>query len=178
MRITKILNRIYYLYLNYFYKTIEIDKSASIDFRTEIIEKTNIKIGAKSVLYKNITIYKNSKSFFSIGKHTHVAPYSYFLLQDKSIDIGDNVAIAKNCSFFCITNSIPDKSNILFKDSYSSGDIKIGNNVFIGTNCVVLPNTVIHDHVVIGANSTAKGELESGYLYGGNPIKKIRKLFI
>ena len=62
MRITKILNRIYYLYLNYFYKTIAIDKSASIDFRTEIIDKTNIKIGVKSILYKNITIYKSSKS--------------------------------------------------------------------------------------------------------------------
>lgn len=156
---------------------MNIHKKAFIDFRVEIDKKSDIQIGCKSVLYKKITIYKSKKGSFTMGNYSHIAPYCYFLLQDNKIEIRDNVAIAKNCSFFCVSNSIPNNSQTLFKDSYILGDIKIGNNVFIGTNCVILPNTIIEDNVVVGANSTVKGKLENGYLYGGNPAKKIKKIF-
>lgn len=172
-----IVNKLHIFYYNSFYNNINIHKKAFIDFRVEIYKKSNIKIGFKSILYKYITLYKSKKGSFIMGSHSHIAPYCYFLLQDNTIKIGNNVAIAKNCSFFCISNSIPNNSKTLFKDSYFLGDIEIGNNVFIGTNCVILPNTIIEDNIVIGANSTIKGKLENGYLYGGNPVKKIKKVF-
>ncbi|HIP14183.1 MAG TPA: transferase [Sulfurimonas autotrophica] len=65
---------------------------------------------------------------------------------------------------------------MLFKDSYVKGDVKIGNNVLIGTHCVILPNTIIEDNVVVAANSTVKGQLKSGFLYGGNPVTIIKAL--
>ncbi len=49
----------------------------------------------------------------------------------------------------------------------------IGNNVFIGYGTIVLGGTVINDNVIIGANSLVCGELESNYVYAGNPVKKI-----
>lgn len=173
----RICNKLFRLYLNTFYKTIKLSQNAVIDFRCEIEKKSNIYIDEKSIIYKNTTIYKQESSTLNIGKHSHIAPYGYFLMDNYSITVGDNVAIAKNCSFFCITNSIPKSSDILFKDSYESGDIVIGSNVFMGANCVILPNTVIENNVVIGANSTVKGKLKSGYLYGGNPVKKIKRVF-
>jgi acetyltransferase-like isoleucine patch superfamily enzyme len=171
------INRVYRLYLKIFYKNrITLHKGAKIDYRCEIVDKKNISIGQKSILYKKTTIYKQNRAFFKIGEYSHIAPYGYFLMENQNITIGDNVAIGKNCSFFCVTNSIPLDMNILYKDSYLKGDIDIGDNVFIGTNCVILPNTIIESDVVIGANSTIKGRLEKGYLYGGNPVKKIRKV--
>ena len=178
MSIKKVINKIYTQYLNMVFKSITLDKTSRIDYRCEIAHKNNITIGKRSILYKNITIYKNREGNLKIGDDSHIAPFGYFLMEGFDIAIGNSVAIAKNCSLFCVSNNIPTNSATLFKDSYSKGDIIIGDNVFIGTNCVVLPNTIIPDNVVIGANSTVKGELESGYLYGGNPAKKIRKLFI
>ncbi len=175
--VKKILNILNLKYLTLFYKTIKLEKGAIIDYRCEIDSKTNISVGKKSILYKHVTIYKKREGELTIGEKSHVAPYGYFLLASKRISIGDNVAIAKNCSFFCSTNSIPLEDSTLFKDSYQEGDIDIGNNVFMGANCVVLPDTVIEDDVVIGANSIIKGHLEKGYLYGGNPVKKIKKVF-
>ncbi|HHH55404.1 MAG TPA: acyltransferase [Bacteroidetes bacterium] len=173
---TKILNKLYCKYLTQ-YKSISFASFVVIDYRCEIDTKTNLKIGKKSKLYKNTTIYKAKESELVIGHDSHIAPFGYILMGEYNLIIGDNVAIAKNCSFFCITNSIPTDSSILFKDSYDVGDITVGNNVFIGSNCVILPKTTIGENIVIAANSTVKGVLESGYLYGGNPAIKIRKLF-
>lgn len=159
-----------------FYSTIKLGKGSIIDYRCEIEEKNNISTGKKSVLYKHITFYKQQEGFLSIGDFSHIAPYGYFLIQKQNLTIGDNVAIGPYCAIFCSTNSIPKDRDILFKDNYVNGDVKIGNNVFIGTHCVVLPNTVIEDNVVVAANSTVKGQLKSGFLYGGNPVTIIKAL--
>ncbi|CAA6805000.1 MAG: Unknown protein [uncultured Sulfurovum sp.] len=177
MLLKKIFNKFYRYYLNLFYKTIKLDKSSTIDYRSEIESKSNIIIGKKSILYKSITIYKKNESLFKMGSESHVAPYGYFLMDKYNITLGNRVVIAKNCSFFCVSNAIPI-DNSLFKDTYVQGDIVVGNNVFIGTNCVVLPNTIIQDNVVVASNSTIKGELESGWLYGGNPVQKIKKVYV
>jgi acetyltransferase-like isoleucine patch superfamily enzyme len=97
-------------------------------------------------------------------------------MEKQNLTIGNNVSIGPFCSIFCSANSIPDNKEILFKDSYIKGDVNIGNNVFIGTHCVILPNTVIEDNIVVAANSIVKGKLKSGFLYAGNPVKKIKVL--
>lgn len=43
--------------------------------------------------------------------------------------------------------------------------------VFIGANCVILPGSIIHENVVIGAGSVVKGEIEENSVYAGLPVK-------
>ena len=148
-RIKKTLNILYGKYLTICHRTIKLGRNTVIDHRCEIEQKNNISIGKKSILYKNITIYKQKDGQLNIGNFTHIAPYGYFLMEKQNLTIGDNVAIGPHCSLFCSTNSIPGDRNILFKDSYVKGDVKIGNNVLIGTHCVILPSTVIEDNVVV-----------------------------
>ncbi len=54
----------------------------------------------------------------------------------------------------------------------------IKNNVLIGMGSTILDGAVIEDNVVIGANSLVASNkiLESGYLYLGAPVKRVRKL--
>jgi len=176
MMLKKIINKLNRHYLNFFCQTIKLEKSSMVDYRCEIESKTNIVIGQKSILYKQVTIYKKNESLFKMGSESHVAPYGYFLMDKYNITLGNTVIIAKNCSFFCVSNAI-GIDNTLFKDSYTQGDIIVGNNVFIGANCVILPNTIIGDNVVVAANSTVKGKLEANFLYGGNPVKQIKRLY-
>ena len=177
-RIKKILNRLSTIYLTLFYRTIQPEKGSIIDYRCEIEQKNNIRIGKKSILYKNTTIYKHKEGELNIGNFSHIAPYGYFLIEKQKLIIGNNVAIGPYCSIFCSSNAIPKEKETLLKDSYDKGDISIGNNVLIGAQTVILPNTNIGDNVVITSHSTVKGDLESGYLYGGNPVKKIKALYV
>jgi len=68
-------------------------------------------------------------------------------------------------------------------------DVTVGHNAvlhgciiedecLIGMGAVVLDNAVVQKHVLVGANSLvpAGKVLESGYLYVGSPVKKLRPL--
>lgn len=170
-----LLSRLY-TFLLHWMTPLRVGRKAFIDYRVEIGSKQNVIIGEKSILYKHVTLYKKPQGTFAMGCGSHIAPYGYFLLGDRNLRIGDDVAIGPFCSFFCTTNTPAAASGILHKQSYQTGDIEIGNNVFIGAHCVILPGTVIENDVAVAANSTLKGVLKSGWLYGGNPIRAIREL--
>lgn len=53
------------------------------------------------------------------------------------------------------------------------GCIEIGDNVFIGYNCTILPNVKIGNNVIVGAASTVTKDLEAGGVYVGCPAKRI-----
>ncbi|WP_162417012.1 acyltransferase [Cyclobacterium roseum] len=90
------------------------------------------------------------------------------------IKMGNHVSIT-NSTF--ITH---DGGIWVFRNEYPDSDIikpiVIGNNVFIGSNCIILPGVVIGDDVVIGANSIVTKDLDSNYVYGGSPAKKIKPI--
>lgn len=54
----------------------------------------------------------------------------------------------------------------------------IGNQVLVGIGSVVLDRSVVEDRVLIAANSLVppRKRLESGYLYAGSPVQKVRPL--
>lgn len=53
---------------------------------------------------------------------------------------------------------------------------KIGNNVFIGINSIILMGAQIGDNVIVGAGSVVSGEIPSNVVIAGNPAKVIKSL--
>lgn len=92
------------------------------------------------------------------------------------IDIGDHVAIAANTEF--ITH---DGATWCFDEELGGGvfgRIKIGNNVFIGINCIILSNTTIGDNCIVGAGSVVRGQFPENSVITGNPAQVISKTSI
>ena len=58
---------------------------------------------------------------------------------------------------------------------YFTNPVEIKDNVWIAANAMILDGTVLNEFSVIGANSCFKGVTEKGYIYYGNPAKKIKK---
>lgn len=54
--------------------------------------------------------------------------------------------------------------------------VKIGNNVFLGWGCCVLPGTTIGDNCIVGAYAVVSGKLEPNSVYAGNPARKIETI--
>ena len=54
--------------------------------------------------------------------------------------------------------------------------VKIGNNVQIGANAVILPGITIGNNVVIGALSLVNRDIPSNVIAVGNPCKIIKRL--
>jgi len=57
-----------------------------------------------------------------------------------------------------------------------TGHTRIGNNVFIGYNSIILMNTTIGDNVIIGAGSVVSGIVPPNVIVAGNPAKVISTL--
>jgi acetyltransferase-like isoleucine patch superfamily enzyme len=53
--------------------------------------------------------------------------------------------------------------------------IRIGDNVWIGMNTVVLPGIKIGDNVVIGSNSVVTKDIPSNSIAAGNPCRVIKE---
>ena len=54
--------------------------------------------------------------------------------------------------------------------------VKIGNNVFVGVNSVIVRGVTIGDNVIIGAGSVVSKNCESNGVYVGNPAKRIMSI--
>ena len=93
------------------------------------------------------------------------------------IEIGDHVAIAAGTDF--ITH---DGAIWCFRNEYKNGDvfgkIKIGNNVFIGNNCTIMPGTTVGDNCIIGAGSIVRGQFPENSVIVGNPAKVVISMSI
>ena len=87
------------------------------------------------------------------------------------IEIGDNVTLAPRVHILC-----HDASTKQFLNYTKIGKVKIGDNVFIGAESVVLPNVTIGSNVIIGANSTVTKDIPEGVVAAGNPAKVICSL--
>ncbi len=92
------------------------------------------------------------------------------------IEIGDHVAIAANTEL--ITH---DGATWCFDEELGGGvfgRIRIGNNVFIGVNCIILSNTTIGDNCIVGAGSVVRGNFPENSVICGNPAQVISKTSI
>ncbi|MEY8802713.1 CatB-related O-acetyltransferase [Leisingera sp. XS_AS12] len=58
-----------------------------------------------------------------------------------------------------------------------SGDVVIGNDVWIGANATLLAGVTIGDGAVIGPNSTVTEDIGAYEVWGGNPAQRMRKRF-
>lgn len=91
----------------------------------------------------------------------------------------DYISIGANCCLSVVSIIAHDYSWYVFADSHndilpdSGGEVKIGNNVFIGYQSCILKGTTIGDNVIIGARSVVKGNIPSNTVWGGVPARQI-----
>lgn len=103
-----------------------------------------------------------------------------FIIQDGGsepflIEIGDNVTITRGVSF---VNH--DGGAALFRNEYSGlnvyGKIKVGNNVFIGINTIIMPGVKIGNNVIVGAGSVVNRDVPDNVVVAGVPAKIIKTI--
>ncbi len=137
-------------------------KNPRLDFQRIIMEffsEEEFKPG----IHSTVTIEPNVK----LGKNVYVGPNCYI---GKNVIIGDNTKILSNTVIFGITkvgkNSVISSNCTIGSEGFSFsydgtkfihfnhiGEISIGDNVWIGSNCTVersqIDKTIIEDHVKI-----------------------------
>ena len=117
------------------------------------------------------------------GKNVY-ANYNFVILDVCPVRIGDNVFFGPNVSLLTALHSLVGEERRFYyneeKDHTTDREygkpITIGNDCWFGGSVTILPGVTIHDNVVVGAGSVVTHDLESGYIYVGNPAKKLRAI--
>lgn len=108
-----------------------------------------------------------------IGKNFY-SNHNLIILDGNKVTFGDNVFIAPNCSFYTAGHPIDVEQRN--KGLEYAKPIKIGNNVWIGGNVVVLPGVTIGDNVTIGAGSIVTKNIPSNVIAYGNPCRVVKEI--
>ena len=96
------------------------------------------------------------------------------ILDAAKVEFGDNVFIAPNCGFYTAGHPIDVEQRN--KGLEYAKPIKVGDNVWIGGNVVVLPGVTIGNNCVIGAGSIVVKNIPDNSIAVGNPCKVIKQI--
>ena len=97
------------------------------------------------------------------------------LYTGNGITIGDNVAIAGNCTFAPSNHAYRRKDLLIREQGFgaSKGGIIIEDDVWIGAGCVLLDGTILRRGSVIGAMSLVRGEVPEYAIRAGKPLEHL-----
>lgn len=139
--------------------------------------------------------YQLSK-FKKTGKRVKLCEGGVFTY--RTISIGDNVFIGRNCCFQSEHGFINIGSNVMFgpgvnihggnhdtsvgdtpmigreKATGSDGEVNIGDDVWIAANAIILGNVSIGSGAVVGAGAVVTRDVPPMAIVGGVPAKIIR----
>lgn len=191
MKIMKCLSLLLYK-MRFIYTNITqiLARKVFVSSNTVFVQKTfirgkgTVKIGDYSFLGSKMggsfhggsielfTREKNSSIFMNDNVKTN---NNLTIISKTRVVIESNCLIGCNCQILGFDgHNISPKSRHIGCGKY--GDIIIGNNVWIGNNCIILHNTIIGDNCVVAAGSIVKGDFDKNQLIGGVPAKVIRKI--
>ena len=115
--------------------------------------------------------YTDCGKNIKIGKNVFINSCCRF--QDQGgIEIGDNVLIGHNVTIATLNHEInPEK-----RANLTPASVKIGNDVWIGADCTILPGVNIGDGAIVGAGSVVTKDVIKNTIAAGNPAKLIKKI--
>lgn len=107
-----------------------------------------------------------------LGKNVWISQYVYIdEIHPEAISIGDNTTIGLGVTIVAHFYWGPRRDNYRAK-------VKIGNNVFIGPHCVILPQVTIGDGAVIQAGTVVSRDVPAGTLWGAPKAKPLARVTV
>lgn len=147
---------------SYLEHTPQVDNSCYIDSMAVVIGDVHL---AENVSVWPFAVVRGDVNSIRIGKNSNVQDHCMLHVSHKKADkpegspliIGEDVTIGHHVILHGCT---------------------IGNRVLVGIKTIILDDVIIEDDVMIGAGSLVppRKRLESGYLYVGSPVQKVRPL--
>ena len=107
-----------------------------------------------------------------IGTNTMISLGAKIDVRRGSISIGDNCLITSGSKILSHDGSM----RLIDPSDDGSGHVRIGNNVFIGVNAIILRNVTIGDNSVVGAGAVVPDDIPENSVVLGNPARVVKTL--
>ena len=154
---------------------IEIHPDARVSARADIedsVRGSKIIVGAHSVIDAFVKIKPAGGSGdLRIGERSTINS-GCVLYTGNGIYIGNDVAVAANCTFAPVNHEYQRKDLLIRQQGFrpSKGGIVVEDDVWIGANCVLLDGSILRQGCVIAAGSIVRGEIAPYSVNAGQPL--------
>lgn len=157
-------------------KAVELDEKAVIRSLNFFKGPFHIKLNEDAAIGKQNRFQRSKPpitygdSILTAGKGTRITTGNYFDLT-RSITFGEHSQVAGMGTQFWTHGYIHAKKGV--DRIRIDGAISIGNNVYIGTRCVLNPGIQIADAINIGGNSVVSKSLTKSGMYVNQPLRYV-----
>jgi galactoside O-acetyltransferase len=137
----------------------------------------NIAVGHNVSFGPQTRLYAQGHQGESITIGNHVSFNTNVMINANcggKVSIGNNVLVGPNVVMRASGHHFDRRDIPIREQGHTSGSIQIEDDVWIGANVVILPDTVIRRGAVIAAGAVVTKGIESYTIAGGIPAKPIR----
>lgn len=152
--------------------------------------KRHVSYGKSPIIGSNNKIVCVNNGTISIGDFFESKRFAYISSQGGNLKIGDHVFLNQNVSITCLNQiDIGDRvliaNNVVIVDhdhdylngvGYNTSPVRIGNDVWIGANTIILKGVHIGDGSVIAAGSVVTKDVNTDTLVAGTPAREVKKI--
>lgn len=131
-------------------------------------------LGKKSVIESYCCI-NNAVGDVTIGDYTRIGIHCTVI---GPVCIGSHVNLAQGITVTALNHNFEDTSKRIDEQGISTKPVVIGDDVWIGSNAVILPGVTIGRHVVVAAGAVVTKDVPDNCVVGGVPAKVIKLLAV
>ena len=131
-------------------------------------------LGKKSVIESYCCI-NNAVGDVTIGDYTRIGIHCTVI---GPVCIGSHVNLAQGITVTALNHNFEDTSKRIDEQGISTKPVVIGDDVWIGSNAVVLPGVTIGRHAVVAAGAVVTKDVPDNCVVGGVPAKVIKLLAV
>ena len=128
------------------------------------------KTGRNLLIDQGVTI--NYPNFLAVGDNVYFAR-NVWMNAHYGIEIGNNVQLSPMVVIATGSHNITDEG---IDDNGKCGAVNIGSNVWISSHSIVSAGVKIGDNVIIGANTVVLTDVPDNVLFAGVPGRIIKKI--
>lgn len=129
-------------------------------------------LGRRSVVESYCCI-NNAVGDVTIGDYTRIGIHCTLI---GPVCIGNHVNLAQGITVTALNHNFEDSSKRIDEQGVSTKPVVIGDDVWIGTNAVILPGVTIGSHCVVAAGAVVTKDIPDHTLVGGVPAKVIKNI--
>lgn len=133
-----------------------------------------LKIGRNFKMRDGAKIRVRKGAVCIIGNNSSINSNNMIACHDR-IEIGDDVQLSPNVQIYDHDHDFRIEGGIKAR-KFKTTAVKIGNNVWIGANTVILRGTELGDNCVVGAGCVIKGKYDVGSVIIQKRKEETRKL--
>ncbi|MEO7202063.1 MAG: acyltransferase [Candidatus Tumulicola sp.] len=129
-------------------------------------------LGARSYLHKRTSL--RSPENISIGSDASIGPESrLWASPGAKLRIGDKALFGPNVLILTSNHGAAERDVAMIDQPWIECEVRIGADVWIGANAVVLPGVTIGDHSIIAAGAIVTKDVAPYSVVGGVPARVI-----